>query len=238
MGQAPHPPTQRTTHCAVSALILPEPCNNRMRVIAKRLGSLHELAHAAGRVHFLGATTTPRTVFLICSRPFTLRTSIQKLAIISSDIAALNTQSGPPSHSPPAERGSSRQVAKKDVQDAACARKVGCTTRLPTCCFPMLGTSSTSVRFQECSDTATGLPTKSPSRSTISGGWKDGELRARLSRSRSHQLWAVHWKVSNCFRFAGACTSHLWKLHEDQRPPLVHLSPAMLFRQATPWGAG
>ena len=39
-----------------------EPCNNRMCVIAKRLGSLHELAHAAGYGHFFGASTTRRSV--------------------------------------------------------------------------------------------------------------------------------------------------------------------------------
>ena len=78
------PPNDAMDHTLCSLCSdAPEPCNNRMCVIAKRLGSLHRLAHAAGRVHFLGASMTPRTVFLICSRPFTLRTSIQKLAIIS-----------------------------------------------------------------------------------------------------------------------------------------------------------
>ena len=37
-GQALHPPTLWTTHCAVCALMPPEPCNNRMCVIAKETG--------------------------------------------------------------------------------------------------------------------------------------------------------------------------------------------------------
>ena len=46
MGQALHPPTPWTTHCAVCALMPLEPCDNSMCVIARRLGSLHRLAHA------------------------------------------------------------------------------------------------------------------------------------------------------------------------------------------------
>ena len=137
---------------------------------------------------------------------------------------------------------------KEDTQDAACARKVG----LP-CGFPTLLTSSASVRFQERSDVATGLPTKNPpavSGGTNSRGWTDGELRACLSRSRSHQVWDRRtvlalqlsgalreylFQIRWCLHFPFELI-HLWQLHEDQRPRLVNHGPAMLVRQATPWG--
>ena len=49
MGQANNSPTLKTR--VVRALTPHEPCIHRMCVIAEGLGSLHKLAHAAGRGH-------------------------------------------------------------------------------------------------------------------------------------------------------------------------------------------
>ena len=62
MGQAFHPPTQRTTLSASSVLSCTLcPCYHRMCVIAKRLGSLRWLAHAAGQGYVFGASMSGRT---------------------------------------------------------------------------------------------------------------------------------------------------------------------------------
>ena len=62
-GQASHPPTRGTRLCVSSVLSCPLwPCTHRMCVIAKRLGSLHWLAHAARHGHFQGVFTSRRTV--------------------------------------------------------------------------------------------------------------------------------------------------------------------------------
>ena len=52
-------------------------CNHRMCVIAKRPGSLHRLAHAAGHGCFLRASTSRRSVFF-CFTPFTTQNADQK----------------------------------------------------------------------------------------------------------------------------------------------------------------
>ena len=46
-------------------------------------------------------------------------------------------------------------------------------------------------------------------------------------------LFEIRWCMHCTFQLI-----HLWKLHEDQRAPLVHHGPAMLIRQVTPWCAG
>ena len=57
-----------------------QPGDNRMCVIAKRLGCLRWLAHAAGHGIFLGASTSRRSVSFVCSHQ---KTTIQKMTIIA-----------------------------------------------------------------------------------------------------------------------------------------------------------
>ena len=57
-----HPPAQKNhTLCSPGPHGPSWPCPHGMWVIAKRLGCLRWLAHAAGHGHFLGASTTWRT---------------------------------------------------------------------------------------------------------------------------------------------------------------------------------
>ena len=83
------PPTDGEDHTQreVRALVPSWAVIHCMCVVAKRVGCLHRLAHAAGHGHFSSASTTRRTVCSICSRTFTLRSSIHLLL----DVAVLGS---------------------------------------------------------------------------------------------------------------------------------------------------